>query len=107
MNAFCMVIHAKVYRFCFTLVLLIMDSFLCSVKSVAQEQKTEIMSQLQTIRYLMKKRGMECPPLNSGEVTGAHTLKGSRVVHTGTWCSALTSSLKFKRVIFGDFYIKW
>uniref|UniRef100_A0A3B4GFZ1 Neurofilament light polypeptide-like n=1 Tax=Pundamilia nyererei TaxID=303518 RepID=A0A3B4GFZ1_9CICH len=39
------------------------------VKSVAQEQKNEIMSQLQTIRYLMKKRGMDCPPLHatSGE----------------------------------------
>lgn len=37
---------------------------LFSVKSVAQEQKNEIMSQLQTIRYLMKKRGMDCPPLN-------------------------------------------
>ena len=39
-------------------------SFFCSVKSVAQDQKNEIMSQLQTIRYLMKKRGMDCPPLN-------------------------------------------
>lgn len=36
-----------------------------SVKSVAQEQKNEIMSQLQTIRYLMKKRGMDCPPLHA------------------------------------------
>lgn len=34
---------------------------------MAQEQKNEVMSQLQTIRYLMKKRGMDCPPLN---VTG-------------------------------------
>lgn len=34
------------------------------MKSVAQEQKNEIMSQLQTIRYLMKKRGMDCPPLS-------------------------------------------
>lgn len=43
--------------------------FFCvfSVKSVAREQKDEIMSQLQTIRYLMKKRGMKCPPPN---VTG-------------------------------------
>lgn len=38
--------------------------FILSVKSVAQDQKNEIMSQLQTIRYLMKKRGMDCPPLN-------------------------------------------
>lgn len=43
--------------------------FFCSVKSVAQEQKNEIMSQLQTIRYLMKKRGMDCLPLNiNGEL---------------------------------------
>uniref|UniRef100_A0A8C6SHA5 Si:ch73-278m9.1 n=1 Tax=Neogobius melanostomus TaxID=47308 RepID=A0A8C6SHA5_9GOBI len=34
------------------------------VKSVAHEQKNEIMNQLQTIRFLMKKRGMDCPPLN-------------------------------------------
>ncbi|XP_075867520.1 uncharacterized protein LOC142877058 isoform X3 [Nelusetta ayraudi] len=54
-----------------------LDPLTNCVKSVAQEQKTEIMSQLQTIRYLMKKRGMECPPLNSGEVTGADTLKES------------------------------
>lgn len=37
--------------------------FLFSVKSVAQEQKNEIISQLQTIKCLMKKRGMDCPPL--------------------------------------------
>lgn len=61
--------------------LFIMYSFLYSVKSVAQEQKTEIMSQLQTIRYLMKKRGMECPPLNSGEVDGADRLKESCIAH--------------------------
>uniref|UniRef100_A0A0E9XZ96 Uncharacterized protein n=1 Tax=Anguilla anguilla TaxID=7936 RepID=A0A0E9XZ96_ANGAN len=35
-----------------------------SVKSVAFEQKNEIMSQLQSIRHLMKKRGMDCPPIN-------------------------------------------
>ncbi|XP_069012567.1 resistance to inhibitors of cholinesterase protein 3 isoform X2 [Embiotoca jacksoni] len=39
------------------------------VKSVAQEQKNEIMSQLQTIRFLMKKRGMDCPPLNLNEAS--------------------------------------
>ncbi|XP_053718834.1 coiled-coil domain-containing protein 107 isoform X2 [Synchiropus splendidus] len=41
-----------------------LDPLTNCVKSVAQEQKNEIMSQLQTIRYLMKKRGMDCPPLN-------------------------------------------
>lgn len=34
---------------------------------MAQEQKNEIMSQLQSIRHLMKKRGMDCPPLNIEE----------------------------------------
>uniref|UniRef100_A0A3Q3WUL5 Resistance to inhibitors of cholinesterase protein 3 N-terminal domain-containing protein n=1 Tax=Mola mola TaxID=94237 RepID=A0A3Q3WUL5_MOLML len=41
-----------------------LDPLTNCVKSVAQEQKNEIMSQLQTIRYLMKKRGMDCPPLS-------------------------------------------
>ncbi|XP_068442702.1 coiled-coil domain-containing protein 107 [Clinocottus analis] len=41
-----------------------LDPLTNCVKSVAQEQKNEIMSQLQTIRFLMKKRGMDCPPLN-------------------------------------------
>lgn len=44
-----------------------LDPLTNCVKSVAQEQKNEIMSQLQTIRYLMKKRGMDCPPLNIHE----------------------------------------
>ncbi|XP_017294219.1 coiled-coil domain-containing protein 107 [Kryptolebias marmoratus] len=44
-----------------------LDPLTNCVKSVAQEQKNEIMSQLQTIRYLMKKRGMDCPPLNVKE----------------------------------------
>lgn len=44
-----------------------LDPLTNCVKSVAQEQKNEIMSQLQTIRYLMKKRGMDCPPLNIEE----------------------------------------
>ncbi|XP_034018888.1 coiled-coil domain-containing protein 107 [Thalassophryne amazonica] len=41
-----------------------LDPLTNCVKSVAKDQKNEIMSQLQTIRYLMKKRGMDCPPLN-------------------------------------------
>ncbi|XP_049617252.1 resistance to inhibitors of cholinesterase protein 3 isoform X2 [Syngnathus scovelli] len=41
-----------------------LDPLTNCTKSVAQEQKNEIMTQLQTIRYLMKKRGMDCPPLN-------------------------------------------
>ncbi|KAJ0015327.1 hypothetical protein NQD34_008947 [Periophthalmus magnuspinnatus] len=41
-----------------------LDPLTNCVKSVAQDQKNEIMNQLQTIRYLMKKRGMDCPPLN-------------------------------------------
>nr|XP_061809498.1 coiled-coil domain-containing protein 107 [Nerophis lumbriciformis] len=41
-----------------------LDPLTNCAKSVAQEQKNEIMTQLQTIRYLMKKRGMDCPPLN-------------------------------------------
>ncbi|XP_037551581.1 coiled-coil domain-containing protein 107 [Nematolebias whitei] len=44
-----------------------LDPLTNCVKSVAQEQKNEVMSQLQTIRYLMKKRGMDCPPLNVKE----------------------------------------
>ncbi|XP_072233779.1 uncharacterized protein [Leuresthes tenuis] len=46
-----------------------LDPLTNCVKSVAQEQKNEIMSQLQTIRYLMKKRGMDCPPLNVNEAS--------------------------------------
>ncbi|GAA6224553.1 acidic leucine-rich nuclear phosphoprotein 32 family member A-like [Lates japonicus] len=46
-----------------------LDPLTNCVKSVAQEQKNEIMSQLQTIRYLMKKRGMDCPPLNINEAS--------------------------------------
>lgn len=68
------VTHKKSFFFFFNPHVLIIHSLLCSVKSVAQEQKTEIMSQLQTIRCLMKKRGMECPPLNSGEVAGTDGL---------------------------------
>ncbi|CAL1570035.1 unnamed protein product [Knipowitschia caucasica] len=41
-----------------------LDPLTNCVKSVAQDQKNEIMNQLQTIRHLMKKRGMDCPPLN-------------------------------------------
>ncbi|MEQ2167664.1 hypothetical protein GOODEAATRI_006390 [Goodea atripinnis] len=46
-----------------------------NVKSVAQEQKNEIMSQLQTIRYLMKKRGMDCPPLNGNDISRGRNLE--------------------------------
>ncbi|KAG5267681.1 hypothetical protein AALO_G00224430 [Alosa alosa] len=44
-----------------------LDPLTNCVKSVAMDQKNEIMSQLQSIRQLMKKRGMECPPLNIEE----------------------------------------
>ncbi|XP_026220044.1 coiled-coil domain-containing protein 107 [Anabas testudineus] len=46
-----------------------LDPLTNCVKSVAQDQKNEIMSQLQTIRYLMKKRGMDCPPININETS--------------------------------------
>ncbi|XP_044042934.1 coiled-coil domain-containing protein 107 [Siniperca chuatsi] len=51
-----------------------LDPLTNCVKSVAQEQKNEIMSQLQTIRYLMKKRGMDCPPLNINEASCGRNL---------------------------------
>ncbi|KAM4615584.1 uncharacterized protein ACJ7VT_010668 [Polymixia lowei] len=51
-----------------------LDPLTICVKSVAQEQKNEIMSQLQTIRHLMKKRGMDCPPLNIQEASCEHNL---------------------------------
>ncbi|XP_071776150.2 uncharacterized protein LOC139927772 [Centroberyx gerrardi] len=51
-----------------------LDPLTNCVKSVAQEQKNEIMSQLQTIRCLMKKRGMDCPPLNLHEASGERNL---------------------------------
>ncbi|XP_041833884.1 coiled-coil domain-containing protein 107 isoform X2 [Melanotaenia boesemani] len=51
-----------------------LDPLTNCVKSVAQEQKNEIMSQLQTIRYLMKKRGMDCPPLNVNDASYEHNL---------------------------------
>ncbi|KPP58763.1 hypothetical protein Z043_123381, partial [Scleropages formosus] len=41
-----------------------LDPLTNCVKSVASEQKNEIMSQLQSIRHLMKKRGMDCPLMN-------------------------------------------
>ncbi|XP_036374139.1 coiled-coil domain-containing protein 107-like [Megalops cyprinoides] len=44
-----------------------LDPLTNCVKSVAFEQKNEIMSQLQSIRHLMKKRGMDCPPINLEE----------------------------------------
>lgn len=46
-----------------------LDPLTSCVASVAQEQKKEIMSQLQTIRLLMKKRGMECPPFSSQDAS--------------------------------------
>ncbi|XP_024118427.1 coiled-coil domain-containing protein 107 isoform X1 [Oryzias melastigma] len=51
-----------------------LDPLTNCVKSVAQEQKNEIMSQLQTIRYLMKKRGMDCPPLSVNEASCGQNL---------------------------------
>ncbi|RVE56364.1 hypothetical protein OJAV_G00220470 [Oryzias javanicus] len=51
-----------------------LDPLTNCVKSVAQEQKSEIMSQLQTIRYLMKKRGMDCPPLSVNEASCGQNL---------------------------------
>ncbi|XP_055047193.2 uncharacterized protein [Misgurnus anguillicaudatus] len=44
-----------------------LDPLTNCVKSVAMEQKNEIMSQLQCIRQLMKKRGMECPNIRIDE----------------------------------------
>ncbi|XP_016094269.1 coiled-coil domain-containing protein 107-like [Sinocyclocheilus grahami] len=46
-----------------------LDPLTNCVKSVAMEQKSEIMSQLQCIRQLMKKRGMECPNIRIEEPT--------------------------------------
>ncbi|XP_038131820.1 coiled-coil domain-containing protein 107 [Cyprinodon tularosa] len=51
-----------------------LDPLTNCVKSVAQDQKNEIMSQLQTIRYLMKKRGMDCPPINGSDVSQGRNL---------------------------------
>ncbi|XP_038594967.1 coiled-coil domain-containing protein 107 isoform X2 [Micropterus salmoides] len=51
-----------------------LDPLTNCVKSVAQEQKNEIMSQLQTIRFLMKKRGMDCPPLIINEASCGRNL---------------------------------
>ncbi|XP_032363591.1 uncharacterized protein ccdc107 [Etheostoma spectabile] len=52
-----------------------LDPLTNCVKSVAQDQKNEIMSQLQTIRHLMKKRGMDCPPLNTNEASCERNLE--------------------------------
>ncbi|XP_076862668.1 uncharacterized protein LOC143514860 [Brachyhypopomus gauderio] len=51
-----------------------LDPLTNCVKSVAMEQKNEIMSQLQCIRHLMKKRGMEYTPINTAEVSCEHNL---------------------------------
>nr|XP_006633655.1 PREDICTED: coiled-coil domain-containing protein 107 [Lepisosteus oculatus] len=44
-----------------------LDPLTTCVESVAFEQKNEIMAQLHSIRQLMKKRGMDFPPLNPEE----------------------------------------
>ncbi|XP_066579742.1 resistance to inhibitors of cholinesterase protein 3 [Amia ocellicauda] len=44
-----------------------LDPLTTCVESVAFEQKNEIMAQLHSIRQLMKKRGMDCPPMNAEE----------------------------------------
>ncbi|XP_052440232.1 uncharacterized protein LOC127979108 isoform X2 [Carassius gibelio] len=46
-----------------------LDPLTNCVKSVALEQKNEIMSQLHCIRQIMKKRGMECPSIRIEEPT--------------------------------------
>ncbi|KAI4882764.1 hypothetical protein NFI96_014233, partial [Prochilodus magdalenae] len=46
-----------------------LDPLTNCVKSVAMEQKNEIMSQLQCIRDLMKKRGMQCPAINTADAS--------------------------------------
>ncbi|XP_059366588.1 coiled-coil domain-containing protein 107 [Carassius carassius] len=46
-----------------------LDPLTNCVKFVAMEQKSEIMSQLQCIRQLMKKRGMKCPNIRIEEPT--------------------------------------
>uniref|UniRef100_A0A8C2GXE1 Si:ch73-278m9.1 n=1 Tax=Cyprinus carpio TaxID=7962 RepID=A0A8C2GXE1_CYPCA len=51
-----------------------LDPLTNCVKSVAMEQKSEIMSQLQCIRQLMKKRGMECPNIRIEEPTSERNL---------------------------------
>ncbi|XP_048010752.1 coiled-coil domain-containing protein 107 [Megalobrama amblycephala] len=57
-----------------------LDPLTNCVKSVAMEQKNEIMSQLQCIRQLMKKRGMECPNIRIEEPTCERNL--DRLIET-------------------------
>ncbi|XP_030642785.1 uncharacterized protein LOC115822948 isoform X2 [Chanos chanos] len=52
-----------------------LDPLTNCVKSVATEQKNELMSQLQCIRHLMKKRGMECPPMTREDLSCEHNLE--------------------------------
>lgn len=59
-----------------------LDPLTNCVKSVAMEQKSEIMSQLQCIRHLMKKRGMECPNIRIEEPTCERKL--DRLIETLT-----------------------
>ncbi|TNM91474.1 hypothetical protein fugu_019854 [Takifugu bimaculatus] len=51
-----------------------LDPLTNCVKSVAREQKDEIVSQLQTIRYLMKKRGMKSSHLTTTEASCGRNL---------------------------------
>ncbi|XP_067283131.1 coiled-coil domain-containing protein 107 [Pseudorasbora parva] len=64
-----------------------LDPLTNCVKSVAMEQKNEIMSQLQCIRQLMKKRGMECPNIRIEEPTCERNL--DRLIETLTSAEAL------------------
>ncbi|KAK2893099.1 hypothetical protein Q8A67_013087 [Cirrhinus molitorella] len=64
-----------------------LDPLTNCVKSVAMEQKNEIMSQLQCIRQLMKKRGMECPNIRIEEPTCERNL--DRLIETLAAAEAL------------------
>ncbi|XDV24396.1 hypothetical protein PO909_028598 [Leuciscus waleckii] len=64
-----------------------LDPLTNCVKSVAMEQKNEIMSQLQCIRQLMKKRGMEFPNIRIEEPTCERNL--DRLIETLTSAEAL------------------
>lgn len=64
-----------------------LDPLTNCVKSVAMEQKNEIMSQLQCIRQLMKKRGMECPNIRIEEPTCERNL--DRLIETLASAEAL------------------
>ncbi|XP_039647579.1 coiled-coil domain-containing protein 107 isoform X2 [Perca fluviatilis] len=74
-----------------------LDPLTNCVKSVAQDQKNEIMSQLQTIRHLMKKRGMDCPPLNINEASCERNLEDLIEKLEANDTSAAKASLVDKR----------